>query len=162
MKAVLLNSADKLEDTTSFGNLLGMERTVLDAGGGTWLNSEAYTTTNSKTAPLDNQMGAGHLNAKRAVQQFSTGEYDNGTTPVPNIGWDYGTTTGEGSFNKYRLAIPILADHFISITLAWDRQVLFDEEGATPNEYEIGDTFVEGLTVYRPRFIPHAGRSHEH
>jgi len=40
MKAVLMNSADKLEDNGD-GNLLGMTRTVLDSNGNDWLASEA-------------------------------------------------------------------------------------------------------------------------
>jgi len=48
--------------------------------------------------PLDEEMGVGHLNAKRSLQQFAAGEQEsNGTNglplpvgDVPVIGWDYG------------------------------------------------------------------------
>ena len=145
MKAVLMNSADKIQDTSGTGRLLGMERTVSDTNGFTWLQSEAYTGPDEDEIPLDNQMGAGHLNATRAVQQFSYGEYDNDAGSVPNIGWDYGTTVGVDDVNKYALGQSIGANQFISVTLAWDRQVLFDNEGATAGVYESGDTFVEDL-----------------
>lgn len=37
MKAVLMNSADKIEDTSGNGQFLGMEKTILDTNGHTWL-----------------------------------------------------------------------------------------------------------------------------
>lgn len=79
MKAVLMNSADKLIDDGTFideGRLLGMERTVLDQNGNNWLASEAFIGDPNDPAvdpdrtPLDDQMGTGHLNAKRALQHF--------------------------------------------------------------------------------------------
>jgi hypothetical protein len=91
MKAVLLNSADKLEDNETVlhpitempieeGRLLGMERTTVKQDGTTnWFGSFAYgdgLEEGGEAFPLDNQMGAGHLNAKRAYQQFIPGEYD--------------------------------------------------------------------------------------
>ena len=60
MKAVLLNSADKLKDDGSIvpvGNLLGMEKTIYrdSAGTQTWLDSPAYTDVFD---PLDDFIGA--------------------------------------------------------------------------------------------------------
>jgi hypothetical protein len=89
IKAVLMNSADKLIDNGTVmvngnpvpqGGLLGMTRTVIDQNGQDWLSSEAYHDGLGQDAgggsiPLDDQMGAGHLNVTRAVQQFSPGEY---------------------------------------------------------------------------------------
>jgi len=98
MKAVLMNSADKLEDTGN-GLRLGMTRTVLDQSGNDWLNSEAYTGPMADVLPLDDQMGTGHLNAKRALQQFSAGEQEANAGAVPLVGWDYGLTDGQGEFN---------------------------------------------------------------
>jgi subtilisin family serine protease len=100
MKAVLMNSADKLEDNgalCTIGCLLGMERTVVKQDGtSTWLNSKAFAGDpndpffDPDTMPLDEEMGTGHLNAKRALQQFIPGEFDltAGEATVPPIGWD--------------------------------------------------------------------------
>jgi hypothetical protein len=168
MKAVLMNSADKLIDDGSVtvpgqmnpvprGGLLGMERTVFKrpqpAGPGqpaipnpTWFNSYAYgdgSEGGGGTIPLDNEMGTGHLNASRARTQFAAGEYDSDDTDIPVIGWDYGTTTGAGDRNRYRFTGELLADTFISITLAWDREVTFDVDADADGEYDVGDTFTE-------------------
>ncbi len=120
MKAVLMNSADKLIDDGSVtvpggltippGGLLGMDRTVLKQDGvSTWFNSESWDDSVDSNFggffPLDTEMGAGHLNASRALEQFAPGEHEefgvSGTT-VPVIGWDYGTTSGDNDVNRYR------------------------------------------------------------
>ncbi len=91
-------------------------------------------------------MGTGHLNASRALDQFAPGEHEefgvSGTT-VPVIGWDYGTTTGNNDVNRYRFNQDLQAGSFVSITLAWDREVVFDVDGGTAGVYDIGDTFEE-------------------
>lgn len=156
MKAVLMNSADKIKDDGAFdppgpqgpipaGQLLGMERTVLKEDGvSTWFNSNAHTNSQ---IPLDIEMGAGHLNAKRAYQQFLPGEFDTipvgggiGEATVPKIGWDFGHTTGINRFNRYIIDEELQEGQYISITLAWDRLV---EKSGDPNEFEVGDTFEE-------------------
>lgn len=159
MKAVIMNSADKIEEgsITSYngvdiptGGLLGMERTVLDSNGDDWFASEANDDTtdfevfpNSGFVPLDDEMGVGHLNANRAFSQFIFGEFDeSNTVDVPVIGWDYGTTTGEDDINRYRFDEPLKGGSFISITLAWDRMVTF-ASGGGDGQYDVGDTFVD-------------------
>ena len=136
MKAVLLNSADKIEDTGD-GKRLGMERTVLDQNNNTWLQSEAFLDAEDEdelernTIVLDDQMGAGHLNAKRALTQFRTGEYESSdSVEVPMIGWDYGMTSNAVDINKYILDEPITAGQYVSMTLAWDRRIQFAFGGA--------------------------------
>ena len=157
MKAVLMNSADKIKDdgmtlvngtAVPQGGFLGMERTVIDRGpnhdglnGRNWLQSEAYAGFDAEYTPLDDEMGAGHLNAKRALQQFETGEFDSDAAAVPVIGWDYGHTSGLFDLNKYPIAQPLLGGSFISITMAWDRRVAFNMDGGTSGEYDVGDTF---------------------
>jgi hypothetical protein len=159
MKAVLMNSADKIIDDGTFtipgdagpappGTFLGMERTVIDQQGMNWLQSDAYI---DEFIPLDEQMGAGHLNAKRALQQFSPGEYDSDGADVPLIGWDYGHTAGEDDHNKYAFSQPLLGGSFLSITLAWDRHVEFQTDTAPFNEFNIGDTFQPSMS---PAFAP--------
>jgi subtilisin family serine protease len=78
MKVVLLNSADKLEDTGD-GLLLGMSRTLYDKANLTWLDSDAYR---DPTRPLHSELGTGHLNAYRALQQFQGGDWGD-DSPVP-------------------------------------------------------------------------------
>ena len=85
MKAILLNSADKIKDSGD-GLRLGMTRTLIEKQNLDWLATAAYK--NAKI-PLDAQMGAGHLNAFRAYQQLNGGEWKPNAT-VPPIGWDYG------------------------------------------------------------------------
>jgi hypothetical protein len=162
MKAVLMNSADKIKDDgmaippgqvdpVPEGGLLGMTRTVVGLPQPglpepTWFDSFAYDDSMEglgKFEPLDEEMGTGHLNASRALQQFERGEFDADGADVGRIGWDYGTTTGVGDINRYRFADQLLSGSFISITLAWDRVVEFATDGGTIGQYDIGDTFVE-------------------
>lgn len=143
MRAVLLNSADKVEDGGD-GSLLGMSRTIVDKSNRNWLASDAYRDTK---IPVDIQMGTGQLNAYRAYQQFSPGQW-NPEAPVPAIGWDYRTFPRETAkqasqsqpFQEYVLEQPLQAGSFVSITLAWNRVVdLVDENGN--KAYDIGEEF---------------------
>lgn len=138
-KAVLLNSADKQQDSGD-GLLLGMTRTMVTQRGQTWLESDAYT---DPTKPLDAQMGTGHLNAFRAYEQFSPGQW----TPeaeVPAIGWDYRSVGLDAEdapdYQDYVLEQPLQANSFVSVTLAWNRQV--DLQDTNENGiYDMGETF---------------------
>jgi subtilisin family serine protease len=109
MKALLINSADKL------AGVHGSTRTICDTPGPgdchDWTESEAFT---SSFIPLDDKMGAGHLNVRRAVQQFAPGEYDPAGT-VPLIGWDRGVI---GPFETNEYIFAEAADGYIAITLA--------------------------------------------
>jgi hypothetical protein len=160
MKAVMMNSADKIEEGTAPppgalpippGGLLGMERTVLKQDGvSTWFDSAAYGDGFGEQGgfvPLDEEMGAGHLNASRALTQFAPGEWPSDSDDVPLIGWDWGTTTGinpvteQGDINRYRFEEPLLGSSFVSITLAWDRQVEFAVDNGTMNHFDEDDSF---------------------
>jgi hypothetical protein len=133
MKAVLLNSADKIQ------GILGMDRTVLKINGtDTWLQSDAHTDPNM---PLDIEMGAGHLNAERALQQFSSGEFASGNVPL--IGWDYGFVDDSTSPQKYVLNQMLPAGSYVSATLVWDRQVLLDAVSPPLDEFKPGDGFID-------------------
>jgi hypothetical protein len=135
-KAVLLNSADKLQDTGD-GRLLGMEKAILRSDGSTWLNSTAASA--SRTIPLDNEIGTGQLNAYRALAQFAAGESAAGV--VPAIGWDYGTTNGPNEVSKYIFDKPLIAQSYLSVSLAWDR--LVDLSDANTNGlYDVGENFM--------------------
>lgn len=135
MKAVLMNSADKLKDNGD-GLLQGMSRTLLTKNNRTWLNSDAH---NSRQIPIDYQMGAGHLNAFRAYQQFSPGQHRPGT--VPTVAWDYsGLKAGE--FREYIIDRPLKAGSFLAATLAWDRVVDLTDKNRD-GVYNIKEKFVD-------------------
>ena len=72
MKAVLLNSGDKVEDS----------------GDGFYLR-------------MNHTLGTGHLNVFRAYQQFSAGQ-QSPTSSVDNMGWDYGTLESKSHKEAHR------------------------------------------------------------
>lgn len=145
MKAVLLNSADKLKDDGTrapVGFLLGMEKTIYtdSAGTKTWVDSAAYTSTSK---PLDDHIGAGALNAKRALKQFSAGEYPVGNIPV--IGWSFATTSaGSAQDYEYTFTDDLPQQSFVSATLCWDRAVTLSGPDAI---YDAGENFIAGTLV---------------
>lgn len=117
MKAVLLNSAEKLQ------GVLGARRTIVgQRDSHTWQRSEALAAA---AIPLDLQLGAGQLNAYRAYQQFQAGQRSP-QSPVPPLGWDYGRVT-IGQARDYELAQPLQAGDFVAVTLTWDRRVELDD-----------------------------------
>jgi hypothetical protein len=135
MKAVLLNSADKLN------NVHGSKRTVVsddDSNNYTWLDSPAFS---DDAQSLDIQMGAGHLNAGRALTQFKTGEWDV-FSEVPTIGWDYHETGGIGTV-PLTYPLETTVEGYVAITLAWDRQIT--KFGGSANLYGPSDMFDGGL-----------------
>jgi hypothetical protein len=154
MKAVLMNSADKLIDDGTVmvngnavpqGGLLGMQKTIVKRDGtSTFLNSDAYDDSPEGAGrfnPLDEQMGAGALNVTRAVQQLRPGRYQADSGAVPTIGWDYGHTNGQNDIQHYPISGNLTANNFISITLAWDREVEFANDANSNNMYDVGDTY---------------------
>lgn len=141
MKAVLINSADK-----KFG-LLGMTRTVVGKNGkNTWFDSAAADTPNKNIAnpydatdpqnkarqalPLDIGMGAGFLNAARALKQLK-GKQFAPESAAEAIGWDYRSVTrAQGDANPVRKVynLPELAGgSYISATLTWNRDVAWND-----------------------------------
>ncbi len=97
MKAVLLNSGDKVEDSGD-GFYLRMNHTIFNEQNGTWLSGNAYI---DDEMPLDIQLGTGHLNVFRAYQQFSAGQ-QSPTSSVDNMGWDYGTLESKSHKEAHR------------------------------------------------------------
>jgi len=124
-KAVLLNSADKLAGAQ------GSNRTIVNENGADWTTSQAL----APAIPLDEQMGAGHLNVRRAITQFENGKYDPG--PVDPIGWDYGSIGGPGQQTVYEIG-SVAAGSYVTATLAWDREVELTDPD---NDYDYGDQF---------------------
>ena len=134
MKAILLNSADKIQDQGD-GLFLGMERTLLSEKNYTWLDSDAYT---NPRIPLDIQMGTGQLNVFRAYQQFQGGK----SSPdnfVPPIGWDYGEVA-VNTYQDYYLEFPLQESSHVAITLTWDRLVHLNDSNRN-GKYDINETF---------------------
>lgn len=134
MKAILLNSADKIKDRGD-GNLLGMTRTVLTQKNETWLESDAYFDA---TIPLDMQMGTGHLNVMRAYQQLNSGQWNNKQT-VPNQGWNY-SQIENNQVQEYVINKPLKAKSFVAITLVWNRLVELKDENNN-QQYDLGEEF---------------------
>ncbi len=142
MKAVLMNSVDKIEDDGT-GRMLGMEKTIYQILGGTWLTSTARDEANNpggSALPVDDELGTGQLNAARAVTQFAAGEQEPGE--VRSIGWDYRENpTGAGTKTKYVINRPLVGTSYVSIMLVWDRWV---DLAILDDVYDEGDQF----TVY--------------
>jgi hypothetical protein len=159
MKAVLLNSAEKLKDNGD-GLNLGMSRTIIDKSNRDWLASDAYR---DPKIPLDLQMGTGQLNAYRAYQQFSPGQFSAGSS-VPEIGWDYRTLTQKEAnstnpstpttFREYIFEKPLQVGSFISATLTWDRLVELEDTNKN-QEFDVGENFrdrgLNNLNLYLMR-----------
>ncbi|WP_239651484.1 hypothetical protein [Neosynechococcus sphagnicola] len=138
MKAVLMNGAEKLKDAGN-GLTLGMSRTILTKDNRSWLQSPAFQ---DRTIPLDNQMGTGQLNAFRAYQQFSPGQWGP-MAPVPAIAWDYRTValeSGGTAYQDYVLERPLAQGSYLSATLAWDRLVELQDQNHD-GEYNQGESF---------------------
>jgi hypothetical protein len=143
IKAVLINSSDKLQDRGD-GKILGMSKTILDAFGKTWIDTEAYS---SREIPLSRSLGAGQLNANRAFQQYLAGQQSprsNGSGNISAIGWDTNIVEAD-QYQEYVFSDSLLADSFISATLTWDRQVKLNDKNGN-GLFDIGEGFSdEGL-----------------
>jgi hypothetical protein len=139
MKAVLLNSADKLKDSGD-GLRLGMTRTLTDNNNRSWLESDAYR---DPKIPLHSDLGTGHLNAYRAYQQLVPGAFGP-EAEIPAIGWNLAELqpTGTGAVQDYVFEAPLQGGSFLSATLAWERVV--DLVDANRNDrYDLGEGFVD-------------------
>jgi len=137
IKAVLINSADKLKDLGD-GKILGMSKTILDAFGKTWIDTEAYP---SREIPLSRNLGAGQLNANRAFQQYQAWQQapSNGLANISAIGWDTNIVEVD-KYQEYVFSDSLVADSFISATLTWDRQVKLNDKNGN-GLFDIGEGF---------------------
>jgi len=160
MKAVLLNSADKLADQGD-GLLLGMTRTLLDEGNQTWLESDAYA---DPARPLHSELGTGHLNASRALQQLQGGQWSV-AAPVPAIGWSFGTAesplppdlprTERTTLQRdYVFESALQGGSYLSATLAWERLVVLNDANGN-GVYDLDESFedrgINNLDLYLMR-----------
>jgi hypothetical protein len=170
MKAILLNSADKMKESDAAtmlpvgykpvppGGLLGMDKTVIKYNPNnptdtslTWFTSPAADKSpDGGLIPLDQQMGAGQLNAKRAQQQLAPGEYKP-TALIPTIGWDFNTsTTSSTGIKRYSFDHQLLEGSFVSITLAFDRLVSFQNDTNGNGEFDPTDAFAPSSDTQVP------------
>lgn len=153
MKAVLMNAADKVQDAGD-GLLLGMSRTLIDLNSQNWLQSDAYR---DPAIPLDAQMGTGHLNAFRAYEQLSAGQWNPEATVAP-IGWDYRTisrsTPDALTYQDYEFEQPLRGGSYISATLAWNRLVELRDRNQN-DAFDEGELFrdrgLNNLDIYLMR-----------
>ncbi len=145
MKAVLLNSADKIKDRGR-GLQLGMTRTLLTKKNRNWLQSNAYW---NDRIPVDLEMGAGHLNTYRAYQQFSGGRWSHKSL-IPSRGWDY-AGINLYSYRDYQIESPLQKDSYVAITLVWDRLVELEDRNQN-QRYDVGENFrdrgLNDLNIY--------------
>ncbi|MDB9496491.1 S8 family serine peptidase [Spirulina major CS-329] len=133
MKAVLLNAADKVQDPGD-GSYLGQTRTVLGKNHQSWFGGDA---ANDPAVPLDIQLGAGQLNAFRAYQQLSGGQWQPG--PVPARGWNYGQVEANNP-QDYLLTETLPAGKYAAVTLTWNRHVELNDSNG--NEvFDSGESF---------------------
>ena len=89
-------------------------------------------------------MGAGHLNANRALTQFAAGEHEPSETgTVPLIGWDYSTSASPNTQTRYRLDTSLAVGEHVQVTMAWDRIVEFDNNPGNDDVFQVNDTFEE-------------------
>ncbi len=145
MKAVLLNSSDKIADSGD-GLLLNMERTIFGEKNHNWFDSDAYQ---NPRVSLDMQMGTGHLNVWRAYQQFSAGQANQDKSIAP-VGWDYNQVSAN-NYQEYILEQPLKAGSYAAITLTWDRLVTLNDFNGN-QEFDEGETFrdrgLNNLDIY--------------
>ncbi|MGL4618631.1 MAG: S8 family serine peptidase, partial [Chroococcidiopsis sp.] len=134
MKAVLLNSADKVQDAGD-GLRLGMSKTIIDKQNRNWIDSDAYRQ--SKVS-LNSEIGAGQLNAFRAYEQFKAGQWQS-LQPVPALGWNYHQLKAN-SAEDYVLAAPLKQGSYVAITIVWDRFVELRDKNQN-SEFDLGEDF---------------------
>ncbi|MCI0700679.1 MAG: S8 family serine peptidase [Planctomycetia bacterium] len=175
MKAVLINSADKVRDLLPDSAGKGMSRTVrMKDLKSTWLDSPAadipknneYNTTDPanqarQVLPLDLQMGAGFLNASRALEQLKGKQFAPGNDTTGRIGWDYNSITlaaGAAPTEK-RYKLPTLkGGGYLSATLTWDRNVTLTTDVNNNGKYDDGDTLTAQQLANLDLYIVPRGR----
>jgi hypothetical protein len=145
-KAVLLNSADKIQDQGD-GLALGMARTIYSKHNETWLQRDAYR---DPQISLDMEMGTGHLNALRAYEQLNSGQFAPGA-PSPSQGWNYETIAQQSGFQDYPIKDQLKGQSYFSVTMAWDRLVELNDQNQN-EQYDPGETFnnfgLNNLDIY--------------
>lgn len=157
MKAVLLNSADKVQDAGD-GLLLGMSKTIIDKQNRNWIDSDAYR---QPQVSLNSEIGAGHLSAFRAYEQFAAGQWQP-SQPVPSVGWNYRQLKANSS-EDYALATPLKQGSYVAITLVWDRLIELRDKNQN-GEFDVGEDFrdrgLNNLNLYLVNAESNTAASH--
>lgn len=114
--------------------MINASQTTLDNDGTPW--------SASSTFPLDNQQGAGRLDAVATAHQYMSGQFAPGV--VSNVGWALQTILGApdsiSTPESYALGVPVTPGSIIDATLVWDRHVIWHDAG-TPGVIDPADSF---------------------
>lgn len=168
MKAILLNSAEKLKLTDAPNATLRSDKELLRTDGKTWLDSyPAQFPVHS--IPVDDQMGLGQLDADRALYEFKQGEWGS-FAPINYAGWDFDSISGQGSFKKYSFAQRLLKDSYLSATLVWDRIVDLNDWGNDGKSgtgdtgennflFDLGESFTSQPLMDLDLYLMHKGET---
>jgi subtilisin family serine protease len=129
IKSVLLTGTDKAgRDPSNPGVARDRDNSV-------WSNTQAQ--------PLDDGLGAGQLDAMKAMTLYLNGEENpsnvTGET-VDHIAWDIDTLAPGDESKAYTLTKRLPANSWITATLTWDRHVIWTDTD-TDNVVELTDTF---------------------
>lgn len=142
IKAVMLNAADK------DGGEKTQEKQALDKSGGIWRQPTPAPIPG--TSPLDEEMGAGQLNAIAALTQYSraealAGTQKKGLIEVDPIAWDF-NTIGVYETVDYMIKDPLIAGSKLTTTLVWDRVVTWTDDGEVAGKPDFEDKFEATLS----------------
>ena len=122
LKATVMNSADK----------------ILGKNGQAWTPGASSTNGGvlQITRPLDDQQGAGQIDALALYGQYSAGEHEAGL--IPALGWDFNTIVGENDVD-YVFSSPLAEGSTLTATLSWLRDITRTDDG--DGVIDAGDTF---------------------
>jgi hypothetical protein len=150
-RAILLNSADKIQGVLGMDHTILREATATNSSGSTtdstgaglnWVQeraAEVTAGTNRNAIPLDTQLGVGQLNVRRAAIQLQAGEQKPG--PVQYIGWDYNTVASATSVSQAYALPAMTGGQWISATLTWDRQVNLNDSQVANGKFD-AETYI--------------------
>jgi len=113
LKATMLNSASK---------------NVVDKSGEAWQPFASSTIGEifTVTSALDDELGAGQVDALSLYRQYSAGEQEAGT--IENLGWDLNTITDNNTV-EYFFDSELKAGSALAVTLNWFRDVDYSDDG---------------------------------
>ena len=95
--------------------------------------------SHTDTQPLDNEQGAGRLDALDTFYQYAAGEYDPGIVPL--IGWDLDNVNTLAN-NLYNLTGTVAQGDYIAATLNWYRYSDIDNGKWVTTRFENLDLFL--------------------
>jgi hypothetical protein len=102
------------------------------------------------TRPLDDEQGAGILDATRALIQYQGGEQKDrsrNAAGVRPIGWNRGVLAA-GGVDIYDLKFPVRQGAFITATVTWDRELDEQNYNAATGTFIAGDNQVQDTDRY--------------